>query len=388
MSGRRLQITLQPDVLRWARERAKLQPEELAKKMGVKRHERVLEWERDGVISVAQVDKLAKCTYTPLGFLYSKEPPDERLPIADFRTREGTPPPSPDLLDTVYLMQRRQAWMRDELIKDGVEPLEFVGAYGMETPAQRVAEAMREALQLTDGWAETHNTWSDALRLFQNRLDVTGVLVCFNGVVGNNTRRKLSQNEFQGFALADEYAPLVFVNSADFKAAQMFTLAHELAHLFIAKSGVSIFQDLQPVANETEEFCDKAAAEFLVSEEELRVFWPQAQRANSPYQAIARRFKVSSVVAARRALDLNLINADMFFNFYKQSANEWLIDQQSETGGGNFWNTQKWRIGPRLATAIVRAVKEERMLYREAYNLTGLRGDTFEVMPEKLGVPI
>ena len=155
MSSRRLQITLQPEVLRWARERAKLQPEELAKKMGVKRPERVLKWEDDGVISVAQVDKLAKCTYTPLGFLYSKEPPDERLPIADFRTREGTPPPSPALLETVYLMQRRQGWMRDELIEEGDEPLEFVGAYGMETPAQRVAEAMREALQLPDGWAET-----------------------------------------------------------------------------------------------------------------------------------------------------------------------------------------------------------------------------------------
>ena len=385
MSGRRLQITLQPDVLRWARERAKLQPEELAKKMGVKRHERVLEWERDGVISVAQVDKLAKCTYTPLGFLYSKEPPDERLPIADFRTREGAPPPSPDLLDTVYLMQRRQAWMRDELIKDGVEPLDFVGAYGLDSQPRHVASAMREALQLTDGWADTQSTWREALRLIQDRLDATGVLVCFNGVVGNNSRRKLAPNEFQGFALADEYAPLVFVNSTDFKAAQMFTLAHELAHLFIAKSGVSNFKALQPDSDDTEQFCDKVAAEFLVPTEELRAFWSHAGR-NNLYQAIARRFKVSSIVAARRALDLGLIGTEAFLSFYKQSANEWLINQQSETGGGNFWNTQKWRIGPRLATAIVRAVKEQRMLYREAYNLTGLRGDTFENIPGKMGM--
>ena len=387
MSGRRLQITLQPDVLRWARERAKLQPEELAKKMGVKRHERVLEWERDGVISVAQVDKLAKCTYTPLGFLYSKEPPDERLPIADFRTREGTPPPSPDLLDTVYLMQRRQAWMRDELIKDGVEPLDFVGAYGLDSQPRHVASAMREALQLTDGWADTQSTWREALRLIQDRLDATGVLVCFNGVVGNNSRRKLAPNEFQGFALADEYAPLVFVNSTDFKAAQMFTLAHELAHLFIAQSGVSTFEALQPVSNETEEFCDKAAAEFLVPEDELRAFWSRSGT-NNPLQAVATKFKVSSIVAARRALDLKLINTDTFFNFYKENADEWDGNQPREDDGGNFWNTQKWRIGPRFATAIVRAVKEGRMLYREAYNLTGLRGDTFEDMPEKLGVPI
>ena len=388
MSSRRLQITLQPDVLRWARERAKLQPKELAKKMGVKRHERVLKWENDGVISVAQVDKLAKCTYTPLGFLYLKEPPDERLPIADFRSREGTPPPSPALLETVYLMQRRQAWMRDELIEEGDEPLDFVGAYGLNSQPSRVANAMRETLQLTDGWAETQRTWSDALRLLLDRIDATGVLVCFNGVVGNNTQRALDADEFQGFALTDEYAPLVFVNGADLKASQMFALAHELAHLFIAQSGVSCFEALQPVSNGTEEFCDKAAAEFLVPEDELRAFWPHTDRENDRYQVIAGRFKVSAVVAARRALDLKLINTDTFFNFYKENANEWDSNQPGGDDGGNFWNTQKWRIGPRFATAVVRAVKEERILYREAYNLTSLSGVTFENIAEKMGISL
>ena len=388
MSSRRLQITLQPDVLRWARERAKLQPDELAKKMGVKQPKRVLKWENDGAISVAQVDKLAKCTYTPLGFLYLEEPPDERLPIADFRSREGTPPPSPALLETVYLMQRRQGWMRDELIEDGAEPLDFVGAYGLDSQPRHVASAMREALQLANGWAQAEGTKSDALRRLRSRFDAAGVLVCFNGVVGNNTHRELDPNEFQGFALADEYAPLVFVNNADFKAAQIFTLAHELAHLFIAESGVSTLEVLQPVSNETEEFCDKAAAEFLVPEDELRAFWPHTDRENDRYQVIAGRFKVSAVVAARRALDLKLINTDTFFNFYKENANEWDSNQPGGDDGGNFWNTQKWRIGPRFATAVVRAVKEERILYREAYNLTGLRGATFENIAEKMGISL
>ena len=222
----------------------------------------------------------------------------------------------------------------------------------------------------------------------QHRLDAAGVLVCFNGVVGNNTRRKLNSNEFQGFALADEYAPLVFVNVADFKAVQMFTLAHELAHLFIAKSGVSNFQEFQPNSDDTEQFCDKAAAEFLVPEKELHAFWSQAEQANNPYQAIASRFKVSSVVVARRALDLKLIGTDTFRNFYKENANERDSNPQSETESGHFWNTLKWRIGPRLAAAIVRAVREERLLYREAYNLTGLSGVTFENIAEKMGISL
>ena len=116
MTNRRLQVTLQPAVLRWARERAGISLDELANKVNVSQ-ERVLEWERSGKISIAQADRLASRTNTPLGFLYLTEPPAEHLPIADFRTRRnGLPPrPSPDLIETIYLMQRRQSWMRDEL---------------------------------------------------------------------------------------------------------------------------------------------------------------------------------------------------------------------------------------------------------------------------------
>ena len=377
MTSRRLQITLQPEVLRWARERAGFDRPELARKLKVS-PERVLEWERNGKISVAQADRLAQRTHTALGFLYLTEPPEERLPIPDFRTRDNAPPPSSDLLKTIYLMQRRQAWMRDELIEGGAEPLDFIGAYSTDAHPRQVGATMRDALQLTENWAEELGTWNDALRHLRHLVDAAGVLVSFSGVVGNNVYRKLDPDEFQGFALVDEYAPLVFVNSADFMAAQMFTLAHELAHLFIAQSGVSNLEALQPPSDETEQFCNKAAAEFLIPEEELLAFWPSARRTNDPYQAIAHRFKVSSIVAARRALDLDLIDRDEFFRFYNRGVDGWRSDQQRQGSGGHFWNTQKWRIGPRFASAIVRAVGEGRLPYREAYNLTGLKGEAFE----------
>ena len=383
MTSRRLQITLQPDVLRWARERAGIDPPELARKLNVSA-ERVVEWERDGRISVAQADRLAQRTHTALGFLYLTEPPRDRLPIPDFRTRDHLPPPSSDLLDTVYHMQRRQAWMRDELIEAGVEPLNFIGAYSTGADPRTVGLAMRDVLNLTGNWAEEVDSWSEALRHLRNRTDAAGVLVSFNGIVGNNSHRSLNPDEFQGFAIADEYAPLVFVNSTDFLAAQMFTLAHELAHLFIAESGVSCFEDLQPPSDKVERFCNKAAAEFLVPEEELLVFWESIGRTGDPFQATARRFKVSSLVAARRALDLDLIDSRTFFRFYQNRIDELRRQQQRQGSGGNFWNTQKWRIGPRFATAIFRAVREGRLLYREAYNLTGLKGKAFDSMPEKM----
>ena len=386
MTKRRQLITLQPKVLRWARERADLSPEQLAKKMKVK-PERVQEWETAGKLSIAQADRLAKRTYTPLGYLYLSKPPEEPLPIRDFRTRGDGPPrrPSVNLLDTVYQMQRRQHWMRDDLIQSGEQPLPFVGAFSLRDSHTEVAAAMRATLGLSAGWAKGIYTWTDALRFLRNKLDEIGVLVVFNGVVGNSTRRQLDSSEFQGFALVDEYAPLVFVNSADYISAQIFTLAHEIAHLFIGETGLTAFDRLMPSDNETERFCDRVAAEFLVPEAELDEFWPKVQDLDNPYEAIAREFKVSAIVAARRALDLKLTDRSKFLDFYNASMTP--VKGGRHTGeGGHFWNIQKWRIGPRFAGAVARAAKEGRLLYRDAYGLTDLRGDTFEQMPEKMAV--
>ncbi|MDE2994605.1 MAG: XRE family transcriptional regulator, partial [Chloroflexota bacterium] len=379
--------TLQPSVLRWARERAGISPEELARKIQVK-PERVVEWEKSGRISIAQTDNLARSTHTPLGFLYLTEPPTDQLSIPDFRTRrQSGEPPSPDLLETVESMQRRQSWMRDELIAEGAEPLDFIGAWRADDAPQEVARAMRDAFRFGDHKASGKFAWASTLRRLRDQAEHAGVLVVVNSVVGNNTHRRLDPMEFQGFALVDEYAPLVFVNGADFKAAQMFTLAHELAHLLVGETGVSLLQDFTPPNHATEQFCSQTAAEFLVPESELQHFWPTIEKEPDPYQAIAQRFKVSLLVAAHRTLDLDLIDRNAFADFYQKYRDQrWHKEKNSEQSGGNFWMTQRWRVGARFGSAVARAVRENRLPYREAYNLTGLRRDTFERMLEKMEV--
>jgi len=384
VSGRRVQTTLQPIVLRWARERAGLGMETVAAKVGV-RPDRVVEWERSGRISVSQVDRLAHCTHTPVGYLYLREPPDDDLPIPDFRAAGGDSPrrPSPDLLETVDLMARRQAWMRDELIEDGADPLAFVGCCGRDATPAEAAAAMREHLELSIDWGSRQRSWTEALRHLRNRVEASGVLVVFNGIVGNDTHRKLDRGEFQGFALVDRYAPLVFVNGADFKAAQMFTLAHELAHVFVGATGVSNVDAMPSSGHVAERFCNSAAAEFLVAEKELTARWRRVGTIEDSLQAVAKRFKVSVLVAAHRALRLRLIDGNEFRQFhdaYQQQA----ARRPDETTGGNFWNSQNVRIGRRFGAAISRAVKEGRLSYREAYALTGLRGDTFDTFVRSL----
>ena len=376
MTGRRLQWTLEPSVLRWARERASLDVNTVAAKVGVA-PDRVAEWERSGRISVAQADRLAHHTRTPVGYLYLRRPPRDDLPIPDFRAAGGVRPrrPSPDLLATVHSMARRQSWMREELIEDGADPLPFVGCCRDSTVAD-TASAMRKHLGLQGGWAQRERTWTNALRGLRERVEARGVLVVFNGVVGNDTHRKLDRGEFQGFALVDDYAPLVFVNGADFRAAQMFTLAHELAHVFVGAAGVSNLDAAPSPSHDTERFCNEAAAEFLVSRDELVAHWRRVGTLADSFQAAARRFKVSTLVAARRTLELGLVDRDEFLGFYddyRQQADR----RTDEKAGGNFWNSQNVRIGRRFGAAVSRAVREGRLSYREAYSLTGLRGDTF-----------
>ena len=383
MSGQRVRAALEPAVLRWARERAGLGAETVAAKMGV-RPDQVEAWERSGRISVSQADRLARHTHTPVGYLYLREPPEDDLPIADFRAARGAGAsrPSPDLLDTVHAMTRRQAWMREELAEDGAEALSFVGRAAGPTPAEAAA-AMWESLGLTADWSSRRRSWTDALRHLRDRAEASGILVVFDGVVGNNTHRRLDRKEFQGFALVDRHAPLVFVNSADFKAAQMFTLAHELAHVFTGATGVSNLEVDRAPDHQVERFCNGVAAEFLVPEEQLTAHWNGADAVGDAIQAVARRFRVSVLVAARRALDLRLIGRSDFRSFY-DSYCEHAIRRREEPAGGNFWNSQNVRIGRRFGAAVSRAVKEGRLSYREAYSLTGLRGDTFDVFMRSL----
>ena len=225
---------------------------------------------------------------------------------------------------------------------------------------------------------------------YVNELSLQDVLVVFNGVVENNTHRKLDIDEFQGFVLVDEYAPLIFVNNADFKTAQIFTLAHELSHIFVGETGLSKFESLVPTDHEIETICNKIAAEFLVPSKELLQRWNTARKFGDPYQYLAKRFKVSTVVAARRALDTELITRSDFFEYYHENkAKNWTGTQEGYASkGGNFWNNQIWRIGARFGSAVSRAVVEGRLPYTEAYSLTGLKGDTFSKMPEKMGLPL
>ena len=195
-----------------------------------------------------------------------KEPPVEHVPIPDFRTvgNEHIGHPSPDLLDTIYICQQRQEWYRDFARSTGESPCPFVGSADAADSIETVAERIRRALGFEVAARGQMRTWEEALRRFIEQADELGVLVMVNGVVGSNNRRKLNPGEFRGFALSDDRAPLVFVNGSDTKSAQMFTLAHELAHIWLGESGLSDVEPVGSPSSKVEIWCNRMAAEILV----------------------------------------------------------------------------------------------------------------------------
>jgi Zn-dependent peptidase ImmA (M78 family) len=378
-------VEVKPELIRWARERSGLAESDL-----IERFPKYKLWETgDDSPTLRQLEAYAKKTLTPFGYFFLPAPPEEKLPIPDFRTvrDRGVRRPSPNLLETIHIMQRRQDWMHEYLVEQGASRLPFVGSVTLDSSPRDAARRIRETIGMTAGWAREHARWTDALLALRRATESIGIIVVINGVVANNNRRKLDPDEFRGFVLCDHYAPLVFINGADFKSAQMFTLAHELAHVWLGRDALFDLPELLPPDNDVERFCNGVAAEILIPSAELHEFWPQARTRDDPFQAIASEFKVSPIVGARRALDLALISRNTFFGFLEeQSQNEERREALKKAkGGGDFYLTQEVRIGRRFGEAVIRAARAGRLLYRDAYQLTGLSGQTFDRFAEGLG---
>ncbi len=378
-----MRVEIRPEMLRWARERARLSPAALGR-----RFPHLEAWESGAMRpTLKQVEDYAGATHTPVGYLFLPQPPVERVPIPDFRSGAGADAarPSPDLLDTIYLCQQRQAWFLEYARAAGHTPLPFVGSATLESHIEETASHMRAALGFDLDRRRETPTWTEALRHFLGQADELGILVMVSGVVGSNNRRKLHPAEFRGFALTDPVAPLVFVNGADFKAAQMFTLAHELAHVWLGATGVS---DVDPstVPNaRVERWCNQVAAELLVPLAAVRAEFNRAAALPEEMQRLARRFKVSALVVLRRIHDAGAISGARFREAYTAEIER--LRALPASTGGDFYLTLGARVGRRFARAVVESVLESRAPFTEAFRLLGFRKmDTFRELALNLGM--
>lgn len=371
-------------VLRWAARQARLDDAALGK-----RFRKWPLWLTGEVQpSLKQLEDFARLTNTAFGLFFLPQPPRMELPVPDFRTLRDTPlrEPSNALLDTLYLCQQRQDWFREYAQIHGLTPVAFVGQVRADDAPEAVAANLRDALGVSIAERQALPTWTDALRQLMTRAEESGVLVMASSIVGANSHRKLDAGEFRGFALADNLAPLLFLNGADSKAAQMFSLAHELAHLALGQSGVSDAEAGRVPEQGIERWCNQVAAELLMPLAALHEAVQNDAPIEQEIQRLARLFKVSSLVALRRLFDAGFIDETALWQHYRKEV-ERLRALREAKGGGDFYRTLGMRTGKRFARALVGSVLEGQTLFQDAFRLLGVRKTaTFYQVARKLGV--
>lgn len=339
--------------------------------------------------TLKQLEKFATATHAPFGSLFLPEPPDEPLPIPDMRTigNAGVSRPSVDLLDTIYLCQRRQNWYRDYASDNGAEPLDFVGSATLDTPPARVAGDIAERLDFGVEERQKLSGNEKVRRGLIDRIENIGVLVMVNGVVGADTHRKLDPAEFRGFALSDPLAPLIFVNGADAKAAQLFTLVHELAHIWLGRSALSEAAMDSREGRTEEQWCNSVAAEVLLPLNDLRSDYG-GQVTVEELERLAKRYKVSTLVVLKRIFDAGFLTWDEYTERYRgeyERVMSLVKDKNGDSGGGNYYKTQPLRLSRQFAKAVISSTLEGSTTYREAYQLLGTKKHaTFEGLAEEL----
>lgn len=371
------------EMLSWARERAGLAASDLAKKCGVS-EKRLLAWEA-GLESMTfnQAMRYAEKVHVPFGYLFLATPPIDELPIPDLRTvdGQGVGRPSAELLDLIKIMLQRQEWYREYLKQHFAEANHIVGKFSINDGLSAIVGDMRTKLCVADH--PDRGSWEDYYRLLVSRIESLGVLVMRQGYLGHYSR-PLRADEFRGFAVIDEYAPIIFVNHADTQGARLFTLIHELCHIWIGQSGIS---DGDSQTHRREEIlCNAVAAEFLVPADEFIKMWRHDVddwKENLP--PLAAHFHVSTWVLARRALTLNFVKQDEYRRYI--AAQKEVFKARDGSSGPTYYQLKKAQISQLFSKAVVTEALSGQLLLREASQmLDGIKPSKILHFAKELGV--
>jgi len=327
-----------------------------------------------------QLEDFSNKTRIPLGYFFLNSPPIESLKILEFRTVDSLSlqNPSRDLIDTVRQMENVQEWMREYIIASQGEKISFIGSLDINGDVLMLAATVRKTLSLSMNWFEGSRTTEEAFKVIRQAISEIGVIVMLSGIVGSNTHRPLSLDEFRAFTLIDEYAPLIFINSTDSRGGMLFSLLHEFTHIGIGMS--SLFNanlEDSTFINSHEVVCNAVTAEILVPISVFREKWQSTcSEINEKIQSIASYFKCSQSVIARRALDCRYITSAEYRLLVSQARQ--ITKSKPASSGGDYYKTQASRIDSKFLFALNASLQEGRTLHTEAFRLTNTNRSTFE----------
>lgn len=367
--------------------------------------EKVAEWRSpnaEKTPTINQLKELSGRLHVPFGYFLLRTPIDDTPPIFAFRTvkGKGVEHPSRELIDTVAQMSQIQEWARDDAERNRLEKLSFIGSAKVESPVETVVSDIRKTLGLKSNWFEDDTIQGTrvskkqrnqaAFTFLRERCAGSGIFVFTTGIAGQSTRRKLDPDEFRAFALIDDYAPLIFINHNDSSAARLFSLAHELVHLWLGKSELYNAPYLMNSSTtKMEAYCNKVASEILIPDEIFLQQWASDKADGlQELEKLAEYFCASPLAIARRALDHGFIGQQDYDRVAAEQQERWgqVSRERASAGGGDFYRTNLSRTDSRFLERLASSVAEGRTTYSQASHLMGMKWTTLAELITKAGL--
>ena len=340
-----------------------------------------------------QVEDMSKKTKIPFGYFFLEKPPIESCPLVEYRTvgSASIATPSRNLIDTIDLMTDIQEWMVEYVTDNGQEELEYVGSAADIMDIPTVVKDIRKRLDIDVSWCADRQNPEEAFRFIRDKIEDIHILVMMSGIVGNNTRRKLNIDEFRAFTLVNKFAPLIFINSCDSDTGKLFSIAHELVHVWIGENSFYNARNNEYfVDHGTEKFCNAVAAELLIPTELFEDKWKNCDgEAAERINKTAKIFRCSKFVVARKAFDYGKISKVVYEQIIRELTLKYKAWQESQkenkNSGGDYYRTQASKMDRNFVTALARNTCEGKTQYTEAYRLTNTNRKTFGRLLEEIG---
>lgn len=262
-------IVANPEILKWARETAGLDLDEAAKKLGFRDSKKrtaieKLENLENGQENPtnAQLNKMAKAYFQPPMVFYLPKPPRRGEKGEDFRTvsqQEADPKGNARLNLLTRDLKAAQRLVKGILTEDGIKALSFVNSATVSTGVESVARDIVETIGFNLDAFRSERRVRDAFAYLRQQIEQSRIFLLLLSDLGSH-HTAIPVEVFRGVAFADNIAPFIVINRKDAVSAWSFTALHEVAHLWLGKSGVSgMFGD-----KDIERFCDRVASAILL----------------------------------------------------------------------------------------------------------------------------
>lgn len=298
-------------------------PAVAAKKIGVA-EERLMDWEEgNSQPTIKQLRKIANTYKQSFAAFFLREAPTiPKLPLKDYRRLPGAinHELSHEIIMDVRSSMERRLISLDLMQLNGIEVGKFSYYGSTDEGVDVLSKRIRRDLGVSFAEQIKLRNPSKGFKYWREALEDLGVLVFQSS--------SIDIGDMRGYSVYEDYLPVIVVNRKDAEAARIFTMLHELVHIYLRASGLCDLEsrtDIPPEEQRLEQFCNDVAANTLVPRKHFNSndillkndtnIWSDIE-----ISSLAKEYCVSREMIARRLVEVG--RADKVF--YRDKREEYL----------------------------------------------------------------